>query len=227
MDTLAKLRSVFLSSFALIIGAQLLAEPANAAIRPPQRLPVYRLHIAFDFPHGKILGRATILAPWGMKLAIDPGELKIRSLTHNGKKVAGLQSGEEIVLQAAGPIDLAYEMDLKTTGDNIIDERSILLQDNWYPSLKGFSRIRLTATLPKGYIAVSEAHRITQTGKGGTKNSPSISRTPCMISAASVLSPPAGLKFHRARITISNFAPISSRKKPIWPPAIWSASSLP
>ena len=90
MDTLAKLRSVFLSGFVLLLGPQLLGEPAEAAIRPPQRLPEYRLHISFDVPHGKLLGQATILAPRGMKLAIDPGELKIRSLTHNGKKVAAL-----------------------------------------------------------------------------------------------------------------------------------------
>jgi hypothetical protein len=75
--------------------------------------------------------------------------------------------GDEIVLQAAGPIHLAYEADLKTTDDNIIDERGILLQSNWYPALAGFSRIRLSATLPTGYVAVSEADRITQTEKGG------------------------------------------------------------
>lgn len=168
MDRSAKFRSVFLSSFALILGAQLLAEPVDAAIRPPQRLPEYRLHISFDVPHRKILGRATIQAPRGMKLAIDRGEFKIRSLTHNGKKVASCgQPEEKVVLQVAGPVHLTYEADLKTTDDNTIDDRGILLLGNWYPSLEGFYRIRLTAVLPKGYIAVSEADRVTQTAKDG------------------------------------------------------------
>ncbi|MCK9378116.1 MAG: hypothetical protein M0P73_18510, partial [Syntrophobacterales bacterium] len=168
MAKLRKFRSVFLSGFALILGAQLLAETADAAIRPPQRLPEYRLHVSFDIPHGKILGRATILAPRGTKLTLDRSEFKIRSLTHNGKEVASRQSGEEIVLQAEGPVHLTYEADLKTTEDNIIDDRGILLQDNWYPSLAGFYHIRLSATLPKGYVAVSEADRITQTEKDGS-----------------------------------------------------------
>jgi len=146
----------------------MLAGPVGAAIRPPQRLPEYRLHISFDIPHRKILGRATILAPRGMKLTIDPGELKIRSLTHNGKKVANRRyAGDEIVLLATGPVHLTYEADLKNTDDNIIDDRGIILSGNWYPALAGFYRVRLTATLPKGYVAVSEADRITQIQKDG------------------------------------------------------------
>lgn len=159
---------VFLSGLAVILGAQLLAEPAESAIRPPQLLPEYQLRISFDIPNRKILGRATILAPRGMKLTIDRGEFKIRSLTHNGKRVStSHQPGEEIVLHAAGPVHLTYEADLKTTDANTMNDRGIFLLGNWYPSLEGFCRFRLTATLPSGYVAISEADRITQTEKNG------------------------------------------------------------
>ena len=105
MAKLSKHRSgIFLSGLAVILGTQMLAEPADAAIRPPQLLPEYRLHISFDVPNRKILGRATILAPRGMKLTIDRGEFKIRNLTHNGKKVGSRrQPGEEIVLAYRRP----------------------------------------------------------------------------------------------------------------------------
>jgi len=37
----------------------------------------------------------------------------------------------------------------------------------WYPKVEGFCRFRLTATLPAGFVAVSEADHIIQEEKAG------------------------------------------------------------
>jgi hypothetical protein len=142
--------------------------PSLAARHPREPLPEYRLQISFDLPKRKALGRAIILAPPGHKLTIDAGKIDIREIRHRGEKIAtGRQPGKDIVLYAQGPIQVDYEVSLKKTGDNAIDQRDIILQSGWYPLVEGFCLFKLTATLPSGYLAISEADQVTHTEKDG------------------------------------------------------------
>jgi aminopeptidase N len=140
----------------------------QAALHPREPLPEYRLQVSFDLPRGKVLGRATILAPQGYKLTIDPGKLDILEIRQRGEKIAsGHRPGKDIVLYAHGPIQVVYELTLGKTNDNTMDQHGIILLSRWYPRVEGFCRFKLSATVPAGYLAVSEADQVTRTERDG------------------------------------------------------------
>ncbi len=158
------LQRVFLLFFLLLAWSH----SGRAALHPREPLPEYRLQISFDLPRGKILGHATILAPQGQKLTLDPGKLTILAIRHRGKKIASDSGADKnIVLYVQGPIQVEYEASLGKTGDNTMDQRGIILLSRWYPQVEGFCRFKLSATLPSGYNAVSEADRVTRLEKNG------------------------------------------------------------
>jgi aminopeptidase N len=158
------LQRVFLIFFLLLVWSP----SGQAALHPREPLPEYRLQVSFDLPRGKVLGHATILAPQGHKLTIDPGKLNILVIRHRGEKIASdRRSGKDIVLYVQGPIQVEYEASLGKTGDNTMDQRGIILLSRWYPQVEGFCRFKLSATLPSGYMAVSEADQVTHIKRDG------------------------------------------------------------
>jgi aminopeptidase N len=158
------LQRVFLIFFLLLVWSP----SGQAALHSREPLPEYRLQVSFDLLRGKVLGRATILAPQGYKLTIDPGALDILEIRHRGEKIAsGHRLGKDIVLYAHGPIQVEHEASLGKTGDNTLDQRGIILLSRWYPQVEGFCRFKLSATLPSGYLAVSEADHVTRTERDG------------------------------------------------------------
>jgi aminopeptidase N len=160
--------NLLLHGFLIFLFLLVWSAPGQAALHPREPLPEYRLQISFDLPRGKVLGRATILAPQGHKLTIVPGKLNILEIRHRGKKIAsGRWPGKDIVLYAQGPIQVDYEVSLKKTGDAAMDQRGLILLSKWYPQVEGFCRFKLTATLPSGYLAISEADQVTHTEKNG------------------------------------------------------------
>ncbi len=135
---------------------------SHAALRPPATVPEYRLHIAVDIPQGKIQGRATIVAPSRRQLIIQPGELVVREVRHQGRKLPVRPGkGGEIVLTPRGPVEIIYEVDVKKTEDNFMGPDGVFLLGTWYPVVEGFCRFQVTARVPAGYLAVSEAERLT------------------------------------------------------------------
>jgi hypothetical protein len=161
---LGLLQRGFLMFFFLLVGSVL----GRAALRPHEPLPEYRLQVSFDLQRGKVLGRATILAPQGHKLTIDPGKLDILEIRHNRKTVVfDRRPDREIVLYAQGPIQITYEESLGKTGDKAMDQQDIILLSRWYPLVEGFCRFKLSATLPPGYLAISEADHVTRTERDG------------------------------------------------------------
>jgi aminopeptidase N len=158
------LQRVFLIFFVLLVWSH----SGQAALHPREPLPEYRLQISFDLARGKILGHATILAPQGRRLTIDPGKLTILAIRHRGEKIGpGSGADKNIVLYVQGPIQVEYEASLGKTGDNTMDQRGIILLSRWYPQVEGFCRFKLSATLPSGYNAVSEADRVRRIEKDG------------------------------------------------------------
>ena len=154
---------VFLIFFLLLVWS-----PAGqAALHPREPLPEYSLQISFDLPRGKVLGRATILAPQGHKLTIYPEKLDILEIRNGGKKILFDRRPGNMVLYAQGPIQINYEVSLGETGDIAMNQRGLILLSRWYPQVAGFCRYKLSATLPAGYMAVSEADQVTRLEKDG------------------------------------------------------------
>ena len=159
---------LLLHGFLIFLFLLVWSATGQAALHPREPLPEYRLQVSFDLPRGKVLGRATILAPQGRKLTIDPGKLDILEIRHRGEKItSGRRTGKDIVLFAQGPIQVDYELSLKKTGDTAMNQRDLILLSGWYPQVEGFCRFKLTATLPSGYLAISEADQVTHTEKDG------------------------------------------------------------
>ena len=77
------------------------------------------------------------------------------------------QKGEPLDLFPQGPVHLTYEATLKSSGENRITADGLVLQGGWYPQIEGFCRYKLTATLPAGFVAVSEADCIIKAEKAG------------------------------------------------------------
>jgi aminopeptidase N len=146
-----------------------LPSPGQTALRPPGTMPEYRLEVSFDLPRGKIKGQAVIQAPPGQKLVIDPVDLSLTTLEENGRPVALSRNrqGDPFILFPQGPVHITYEATLKNSGENRITAGGLVLQGKWYPRVAGFCRFKLTATLPAGFVAISEANRILKEEKAG------------------------------------------------------------
>ena len=145
-----------------------LPNSGHTALQPPAAITGYSLEVSFDLPRGKIQGQAVIQAPPGQKLVIHSGELTLTKLTETGRKAINPgRKGKPLILVPQGPVHLTYEATFKNSDENRIDNNGLFLQEMWYPKVEGFCRFRLTATLPAGFEAVSEADRIIKEEKAG------------------------------------------------------------
>jgi hypothetical protein len=155
--------------FLMFLASGYLVNPGYTALRPPVAIPEYSLEVTFDLPRGKIRGRVVIQAPPGQKLVIDPGDLILTKIEELGRREAirHSQEGDSLILFPQGPILLSYVATLKNFNNNRINEREVFLQGMWYPQVEGFCRFKLTAMLPAGFVAVSEADYILKEEQAG------------------------------------------------------------
>jgi uncharacterized iron-regulated protein len=131
----------------------------------------YNLKVSFDIPNSKITGRAKIFAQKDRELIFHTGRLAIRDVRLNGDKIEfdAHHGALKILPPRDGIVEIIYEGIFKEGGQarNIIDERGISLTGIWYPYMPGLFKYSLSAFLPEGYEAVSEAERIEKTVRNG------------------------------------------------------------
>ena len=128
----------------------------------------YDLSITFDLPHARIIGTATIDAQRGAELPIDRGDLRILSLTNGSRRIAPDTPGSDpLTLHAEGPIQIRYEGTFSGPEGDVIDGDKIVLRQTWYPVVEGTYRYHLTATLPRDFVAISEADTVRRTEADG------------------------------------------------------------
>ncbi len=155
---------------------------ARAADSPPPAPAEYQLDVAFDVPNSKIIGTARINARAGQELVFSTGTLKIIGVSSDHARIeSDLQGG---VLKLRSPADgiivISYEGVFKGGGKvpdmnygvvpSVIDERGISLTGLWYPRLDSLNLYHLSATLPEGFTAVSEAEEIRRSVNNGRVN---------------------------------------------------------
>jgi len=146
--------------------AAALALACTSSVRAEQGS--YDLSITFDLPHAKIIGTATIDAQKGAKLSIYPGDLNILSVTNGGRHITpAIEESDSLILRADGLIQIRYEGTFSDPEGDVIDEEKIVLRDIWYPVAEGTYRYRVTATVPRDFVAISEADRVRRTETGG------------------------------------------------------------
>ena len=149
---------------ALLVAALAVAGMTFASESPP----TYDLKVAFDIPRSRITGTATVDAQKGAKFSVWRGDLRIVSLTTGGRRVRlDPEQPDPLSLQADGVVLIEFEGIVRGKDVDIIGEDAIVLRDIWYPVVEGTYRYHLTATLPRDFVAVSEADTVKRTETRG------------------------------------------------------------
>jgi len=84
----------------------------------------------------------------------------LRLLTLDGKNLSAMQPNVEIKIPAGGKRILTFEVALNKSKANYIDRENVFLTGNWFPRPDGLAEYTLSVTLPKGFLAVSEADTV-------------------------------------------------------------------
>ena len=161
---------VMMRRFLLIIFL-FLPSVGHAFPNPNDRVIDYTLQVSFNIQASKIDGIATIPIKKGEEINLDKGRLNLLYVTLNKEKIDFSRHAETIRIQpsSAGMVEIGFEGTFKspeqaaTTG--VIERRGIFLTGAWYPKPAQMCHYHLTATLPQGYEAVSEAETIDKTRK--------------------------------------------------------------
>jgi aminopeptidase N len=161
--------------------------PSGGQASPPseETLPSYHLRVSFDIQASRVIGEASIQVSQVRELSIDKGDLQILELSVKGVPVdissdrashtMKLNPGETVkirysgtfrALQGSGSLGPADRPDILS---RVIGEKGIFLAGTWYPQVAGLCHYRLTASLPEGYEAVSEAEKIEIERKDGSQ----------------------------------------------------------
>ena len=144
------------------------------------QMPEYKLDVSFDINNSRIIGLAKIDVTAGREIILHTGLLEINDVSLNKQKISfDVRNGTLKILPAQNGVvfieyagvfkggNSGYSADPGTV-HSIIDERGISLTGIWYPQPDTLHRYRLSASLPKGYEAVSEAESIIKSTKNGS-----------------------------------------------------------
>ncbi|NTU42931.1 MAG: PDZ domain-containing protein [Nitrospirales bacterium] len=136
--------------------------------------PLYKLAISFDIPSSRLFGTAEVPVRSGEKVYFNVGSLVVRDVRLNGSAL--LFQSRDGVLEALSPesgsLEIRYEGSFPEISANSwidkdhIGKRGISLTGVWYPRVSGLFCYKLSAVLPKGYEAISEAESVIKEEKG-------------------------------------------------------------
>jgi aminopeptidase N len=144
-----------------------------------QRVLDYRLEVSIDVHSSKIQGVASIRLKAGDTILVQRGLLRIRDMQLGGKSLKTRQEEKVLLVTAArsGMLRIRYEGLFRPYKESIgrehlehtslISEEGVSLTGTWYPRTNRLCRYHLTATLPEGFEAVSEAEVNQKKVQGG------------------------------------------------------------
>jgi uncharacterized iron-regulated protein len=137
------------------------------------------LEVRIDVKNSAIKGVSRITVRSGHELLLNKGSLEISGMTLNGRKIRfrEYRGGIKLTPDEDGVIEIrfrgvfrdqyvVYDRKDETIRD-IISKQGISLTGVWYPQIEGLTIYRLTAVLPEGYEAVSEAEVVKKTVRNG------------------------------------------------------------
>ncbi len=155
----------------LIIILALLVCALTSTAAAGENLPLYNISVSFDIPRNLINGVSTITIPENTEMNISTGDLEILSAKLNGQP---LSRGNGIFkVKGKGTLEISFSgkfgeingtqnpENAGVVSNDIISEEGISLTGIWYPHIEGRAYYHLSALLPEGFTAVSEADEIT------------------------------------------------------------------
>jgi len=161
----------------LLIFLLILPNITYALEQPREGLLDYTIEVSFDIQASKIKGVVTIPVKKGQEMILDKGELTLRYviLDKQHLDISEQKGILRILSSREGTLEIKYEgvfqepssSFLGEQSSSLIGEKGIFLTGTWYPKPRQMCRYHLTATLPNGYEAVSEAETIKKTVNDG------------------------------------------------------------
>lgn len=138
-----------------------------------EQVPIYKLSVSFVLEDNLIKGEAIITLPPHKEWKIRNTGLNILKASLNGKALdtTTINNGGEFGVSEGGVLKLAYDkvfeevkMDVENAGvvGSIISKEGISLTGGWYPQIESLAYYNLTAIVPDGFKAISEADAITE-----------------------------------------------------------------
>jgi len=156
----------------LLVLATVLMLAGVSLGRAEEGLPRYDLSVGVRPGEGLLTGTARINLPEGWKGAVNTDGLSVLSAAIDGKPVTekirdgklDASGGREVVIHYEGRFgEAAVPEGEEVLSGNAIGEQGVSLTGLWYPALDGPGKLaffHLRASLPEGYVAVSEAEEI-------------------------------------------------------------------
>ncbi len=133
----------------------------------------YTLEVSFDIQASKVIGHVTIPMKKGQEIRLDKGRLNLISVMFNKEEMDTSTQGEQlrIISPHEAILEIGFEGVFQSHNhwetSSVIDSGAIFLTGTWHPKPDQMCLYHLTAILPDGYEAVSEAETITKTAKDG------------------------------------------------------------
>lgn len=155
----------------IIVLALLVCGTLTFTAAAGENLPLYNISVSFDISKNLLNGVSTITIPENMEMNISTGDLEISSIKLNGlplSPTAGI-----FKVKGKGTLEISFDGKFgEVTGtqnpenagvvsNDIISEEGISLTGMWYPHIEGRAYYHMSAFLPDGFTAVSEADEIT------------------------------------------------------------------
>ncbi|MFZ3166615.1 MAG: ChaN family lipoprotein [Candidatus Methanoperedens sp.] len=139
----------------IIVLALLVIVTLTSTVTAGENLPLYNLSVSLDISKNLLNGISTITIPENMVMNISTGDLRISSVKLNGLPFqSGIKDGI-FKVKGKGTLEISF------VSNDIISEEGISLTGMWYPHIEGRAYYHMSAFLPDGFTAVSEADEIT------------------------------------------------------------------
>jgi aminopeptidase N len=162
--------SALVSLFVFFLVNGLLGQSNIALALSTDTLPArYEMKVSFDPDASSLTGTAIIRLKTAQAVTLDVESLRIVSLLLDDSPWRGKLTGhKQLTLPKARSIKIAWSARFNDSYDHGIFPGTIVLTDVWFPVIKGMMvTYRLQASLPKGYLAVSEGDAVTLHHSGG------------------------------------------------------------
>ncbi len=162
-----------LSILVLLFAVSFSAVPLVAAERVPEQ-GNYHLSVTFDLEENLITGTTKINVKPGHDLSLSLARLTITgTLLKDGTgKEKNILPVNDIITIPASEISrelyISYTRKISNSFENIISLDGISLVSNWHPIPDVPMVFKLTASLPKGFMAITETDRFPLKKMGGT-----------------------------------------------------------
>jgi aminopeptidase N len=118
----------------------------------------YFLDVKVDTQTQRLSGIARFQThePQALTLSLD----NLSHLTVNGKAVSVVNKPLTVEVQPAQELIIHYQAALNDAQMHFVDQDNVFLTGHWYPQPNELVQYRLSVTLPRGFLAISEAEKI-------------------------------------------------------------------